>query len=112
MSYSSGFLKDCITIQRRTAATQGIRGIDSGGIEWEDVAHLHANVGWQKGKAGMHAGALDSYAVVIVRMRWNRLVDEHSRIVHRDTTYQILPETFHADRQANEIQFMAQAIVE
>ena len=89
----------------------GKYGLDSAGAEFENVACVHASVDWQKGKSAMNAGALDSYGVVLVRMRWNNIVNERSRIVHEGKTYQILPETFHSDRQANTVQFMAQAII-
>ena len=111
MSFSSGFLKHRITIQNRKAATMGKYGLDTSGPEWEDTCTLWAAVDWQKGKAGMHEGALDSYGVVLVRTRWTTQVNERSRMVYADRTYQILPETFHADRQENTVQFMAQVII-
>lgn len=112
MPYSSGFLKDRVTILNRKKAVQGRMGLDSAGIEWEIVAcGIHANVDWQRGKSGMTAGALDAYAVKIIRMRWNNIVTERSRIQWHDKTYQILPETFNADHQGNTIQFICQQIV-
>ena len=59
----------------------------------------------------MHEGALDSYGVVLVRTRWTNQVTERSRISYEGRTYQILPETFHADRQENTVQFIAQQII-
>jgi hypothetical protein len=44
-------------------------------------------------------------------MRWNCIVTPRSRIVYDGQTYQVLGETFHADRQDNTIQFNAQIIV-
>ena len=111
MAYSSGFLKDRITILNRKEAQQGKFGLDSAGIEWENMGCVHANVDWQKGKSGMTAGALDAYGVKIVRMRWNNIVTERSRIQWLGRTYQILPETFNANRQENTIQFLCQQIV-
>lgn len=111
MGYSSGFLKDSITILNRKEAQQGKFGLDSAGIEWEDMGCVHANVDWQKGKSGMTAGALDAYGVKIVRMRWNNIITERSRIQWHGRTYQILPETFNADHQGNTIQFLCQQIV-
>jgi hypothetical protein len=72
---------------------------------------LHANVGWKKGLGGLHEGALDVYGVVEVRTRWTNQVNERSRIVYEGRTYQIIPETFHPDRQDNTIQFLAQVII-
>jgi head-tail adaptor len=54
---------------------------------------------------------LDAYAVVVVRMRWSPDITCRSRIKYEGKVYQILPETFHDDRQANTIQFTAQAII-
>jgi len=44
-------------------------------------------------------------------MRWTNQVNERSRIVYEGRTYQIIPETFHSDRQDNTIQFLAQVII-
>lgn len=111
MAFSSGFLKDRIVIQNRKAAEAGKFGIDSDGPEYEDVCCLHANVDWQRGKSAMREGSLDVYGVVIVRMRWTTQVTERSRIVYEGKTYQILAETFHANRQENTLQFHAQLII-
>ena len=111
MPYSSGFLKDRVTILNRKEAVQGKFGLDSAGIEWENVGCVHANVDWQKGKTAMNAGALDAYGVKIVRMRWNNIITERSRIQYEGRTYQILPETFNANRQENTIQFLCQQII-
>lgn len=112
MAFSTGFLKHRITIQNRKAATMGKFGLDTSGPEFEDTTCLWASVDWQKGKAGMHEGALDSYGVVLVRTRWTNQINERSRIVYEGRTYQILPETFHPDRQENTLQFMAQVIID
>ena len=111
MSFSSGFLHDKILVQNRKAATMGTYGLDSSGAEWEDGPCLHANVDWQKGKVGMREGALDSYGVILVRMRWSPDITERSRIVHDGKTYQILPETFHPHKPDNTLQFMAQLLI-
>lgn len=111
MAFSSGFLKDRITIQNRKAAEAGKFGIDSDGPEYEDVCCLHANVDWQRGKSAMREGSLDVYGVVIVRMRWTTQVTERSRIVYEGKTYQILADTFHPNRQENTLQFHAQLII-
>ena len=111
MAYTSGLLKHRVTILNRKEAVQGKFGLDSSGIEWEEVGCVHANVDWRRGKSGMNAGALDAYGVKIVRMRWNNIVTERSRIQWQSKTYQILPETFNPDRQGNTIQFLCQQIV-
>lgn len=111
MAYSSGFLKDRITVLNRKKAQQGKFGLDSAGIEWEPTACLWASVDWQRGKAALSVGALDAYGVILVRTRWTNQVTIRSRIQHEGQTYQVLPETLHADQRANTLQFMAQIII-
>ena len=111
MEYSSGFLKDRVTILNRKEAQQGKFGLDSAGIEWEPVGCLHANVDYQRGKSAMNAGSLDAYAVKIVRMRWTNVFNERSRVKYQDKTYQIIPETWNANRRENTLQFLMQLIV-
>ena len=111
MAYSTGLLKHRVTILNRTEAQQGRFGLDSAGVEFEQAGTVWASVDWTRGKGAMNAGALDVYGVVIVRMRWNTIVNERSRILYDGKTYQIIGETFHADRQDNTIQFQAQQII-
>ena len=111
MAYTSGLLKYRVTILNRKEAQQGKFGLDSAGIEFEPAGTVWASVDWARGKGAMNTGALDVYGVVIIRMRWNTIVNERSRILHEGKTYQIIGETFHADRQENIIQFQAQQVV-
>ena len=111
MAYSTGIMRDRVTILNRTAAQDGRFGLDSAGIEFEPVKTVWAYVSWSKGMQAMNAGALDVYGVVMVRMRYNTTVTERSRIQWQGKTYQILPETFNPDRQGNTIQFLCQQIV-
>lgn len=111
MGYSSGMRKHRIVIQNRTEATVSKFGLDSGGITWEETATVWAAVDFVRGLRAMREGAIDVYGIVMVRMLWTDDINMRSRIVHDGVTYQILPETFHADMQANTIQFNAQAIV-
>ena len=111
MAYSTGLFKDRVTILNRKEAQQGKFGLDSAGIEFEPAATVWANVDWQRGKSGMTAGALDAYGVKIVRMRYNTIITERSRIQWHGRTYQILPDTFNPDHQENTIQFLCQQIV-
>lgn len=111
MAYTSGLLKDRVTILNRKVAQQGKFGLDSAGIEFEPAATVWASVDWSKGKQAMNAGALDVYGVKIVRMRWNNIVTERSRIQWQGKTYQILADTFNPNRQENTIQFLCQQIV-
>ena len=111
MAYTSGLLKDRVTILNRTEAQQGRFGLDSAGVEFEPAGTVWASVDFAKGKGAMNASALDAYAVKMVRMRWNNIVNERSRILYGGKTYQILPETFNADHQGNTIQFLCQQII-
>ena len=49
MGYSAGFLHDIIQPLNRKEAVAGKYGLDSAGIEWEEVGCLHANVDYQRG---------------------------------------------------------------
>ena len=111
MAYTTGILRDRVTILNRREAQQGKFGLDSAGIEFETAGTVWAEVTWAKGKQALNAGALDVYGVKMIRMRWNTIVNERSRIVWKGKTYQIVGETFNADRQGNTIQFLAQQIV-
>ena len=113
MGYSGGFLRDVITVLNRKEAKTGKYGLDSAGIEWEEGPCLHANVDYAKGKSAMNAGALDVYAVKIVRMRYNAtaVINERSRIKYQDKVYQIIPETFNANHYENTLQFLMQLVV-
>ena len=109
MAYSTGLLKHRVTILNRTEAQQGRFGLDSAGVEFESAATVWASVDWTRGKGAMNAGALDVYGVVIIRMRWNTIVNERSRILYDGKTYQI--QSLHTDRQENTIQITATEIV-
>ena len=111
MAYTSGILRDRVTILNRLKGDSGSYGLDSHGIIFEPAGTVWAEVTWAKGKQAMNAGALDVYGVIMVRMRYNTIVSERSRIIYNGKTYQILGDTFHAQRQDNTIQFHAQALV-
>ena len=113
MGYQAGFLHEIIVPLNRKAATVGKYGVDSGGIQWEEGPCLHANVDYQRGKSAMNAGALDAYAVKIVRMRYNAtaVINERSRIKYQGKVYQIIPETFNVNHYENTLQFLMQLIV-
>lgn len=104
--------RNLITILNRTEAQSGRFGIDSSGITWEKSCDVWASVDWQKGKTALNAGAIDAYGIVFVRMNWTSFVNMRSRIIYDCMTYQILPETFHADKAENTIQFMAQLLID
>lgn len=111
MSYPAGFLENIIIPLNRKAATVGKYGVDSGGIQWEEGSPLHANVDYQRGKAALNAGALDAYAVKIVRMNWTDKLNDRSRVKYDGKVYQILPETFNPHYRKNTLQFLMQLVV-
>ena len=111
MAYSTGILRNRVTILNRTEAQQGKFGLDSSGVEFETAGTVWAEVTWVRGKQAMNVGALDVYGVIMVRMRWNSIVNDRSRVQYDGKTYQILGDTFHAQRQNNTIQFHAQLVV-
>ena len=100
-----------IQVLNRKEAKTSKFGLDGGGVEWEEGPCLHANVDYAKGKAAMNAGALDAYAVKIVRMRYTTCFNERSRIKYEGKIYQIIPETFNANRRENTLQFLMQLVV-
>ena len=112
MSYPAGFREDFITPLNRKAATVGKYGVDSAGVTWEEGTPMHANVDYQKGKSAMNAGALDAYAVKIVRMNFTSAINERSRIKYNGKIYQIMPETFNGNYRQNTLQFLMQLVNE
>ena len=111
MGYSSGMLKERVTILKRTAAEDGAYGVDGGGIGWADVCEVWAAVDWVRGIQGMREGALDVYGVVMVRMRWNGDLDERCRLRWDGRLWQIVGGTLHVDKMGNTIQMQAQELV-
>lgn len=112
MSYPAGFREQFITPLNRKAATVGKYGVDSAGVTWEEGTPMHANVDYQKGKSAMNAGALDAYAVKIVRMNFTSAINERSRIKYEGKIYQIMPETFNGNYRQNTLQFLMQLVNE
>lgn len=109
--YAAGMRNYLITIVNRTEAQAGRFGLDSAGIIWEDGPTIHASITWAKGVRTLNAGAIDAYGVIVVRIDYNDIINMRSRIKWDGQTYQILPDTFHADKIANTIQFNAQVII-
>ena len=78
-------------------------------VKYEAVGCVHADVTWNKGVKSLREGALDAYDTVMIRMRWNNIVNRYSRLECDGVTYQI--QSLHADRQGNTIQITATEIV-
>ena len=110
MAFQAGFLHEIIVPLNRKAATMGKHGVDSGGVTWEEGLPLHANVDYQRGKAALNAGALDAYAVKIVRMNWTDRLNERSRVKYEGKIYQILPDTFNGHDRENTLQVLMQQV--
>ena len=77
--------------------------------EYEQVACVHADVTWSKGVKSMREGALDAYDTVMIRMRWNNIVNKFSLLECDGVTYQI--QSLHADKIENIVQITATEIV-
>ena len=104
MSYQSGFIHNRVTIKNKVVAT-GF-GETTG---YQIVGTVWANVSFSKGMKALHEGALDAYDTVIVRMRYNRIVNRDSHLVHDGREYQI--QSFHRDYRENIVQITAVEIV-
>lgn len=104
MGYSSGMLKHRVTIKNKvTASAFGeTTGYADAGTVWADVT-------FSKGVKSLREGALDAYDTVIIRMRYNTIVNRDSHLVYDGKEYQI--QSFHRDYQENIIQITAQEIV-
>ena len=104
MAYSSGMLNKIINVYNKKES------VEFGGKQkYEVVGCLHADVTWNKGVKALREGALDAYDTVLIRMRWNNIVNKFSLIQCEGVTYQI--QSFHADRMANTIQITATEMV-
>ena len=77
--------------------------------QFECVATVYAAVTWNKGMKSLREGALDAYDVVMVRMRWNDLVNRHCRLECDGKTYQIMQ--LNSDKRDNQIQIIAQELI-
>ena len=110
--YASGMRKHRVEIFNREAAEAGKFGLDGAGIKWPtEGTTVWSAVDWAKGVRALNAGSVDAYAVKEFRMDYNNVVTMRSRVKYMNEMYQILPETFHVDKQANTIQFQAQVVV-
>ena len=104
MAYQSGFLHNRVTIKNKSAsATFGETAT------YADVGTVWANVSFSKGTKALHEGALDAYDTVIIRMRFNKIVNRDSHLVHDGREYQI--QSFHRNYEENIVQIKAVEIV-
>ena len=77
---------------------------------YSDVATVWANISFSKGMKALHEVALDAYDTVVIRMRWNDIVNRDSHLVHDGKEYQI--QSFHRNYEENIVQITAVEIVQ
>ena len=106
MSYQSGFLHQRVTIWNKVTSAAGFGDTTS----WQYAGTVWANITFSKGVKSLREGAMDAYDTVIIRMRYNKVINRDSLLVHDDKTYQIT--SFHRDFQENIIQITAVEIVQ
>ena len=105
MAYSSGYLKDIITIRNKVVAT-GFGDTTS----YQDAGCIHARKVWKSGNKAVREGALDGVDIVIFRMRWNTIIKRDSLIVFGGKTYQII--SLEGDEQENQMEAKATEVVQ
>jgi len=105
MAYSSGYLRDLITIRNKVVAT-GFGDTTS----YQDAGCIHARKVWKSGNKAVRDGALDGVDIVIFRMRWNTIIKRDSLIVFGGKTYQII--LLEGDEQDNQMEAKATEVVQ
>jgi SPP1 family predicted phage head-tail adaptor len=101
MGYTSGMMKERVTILERESVA-GDYGVGSGGYDYTEVVTLWASVAFSRGVKSMREGALDAYDTIMVRMRWNDIVNRDSFIRYDGRVYQI--ESLNRDYEENILQ--------
>lgn len=107
MAYTSGLLKERVTILNKEQPAQGEFGETT---KYKAAATVWAGATWKKGQKALNEGTLDSQDTVLFRMRYNSIVTRDSRLRYGGVTYQI--QSLHRDYQDNTIQITATEIVE
>ena len=100
MGYSSGMLRHIVTIYNKKGATKFGET-----TSYDQVGCVHADVTWKKGQKALNEGSLDSIDTVLIRMRWNNVVNKFSQLECDGVRYQI--QSLHADRMDNVMQITA-----
>lgn len=109
MAYTSGLLNKRADILQRNRQTAGQRGRGSQEPTYMVAATVWASLKWTKGMKPLQLGALESYDVVMIRMRFNRIIDMDCRIRIDGKVYQIIQ--LDDEYQDNQIQIIAQKVV-
>jgi len=105
MAYQAGFRNHRVTIRNKVVATSFGET-----TEYQDVKTVWAAKTWKTGAKALREGALDAYDKVLFRMDWNDIVRRDSLLVCDGKTYQVL--SLEGDRQRNEIEILAQELVQ
>jgi head-tail adaptor len=63
-----------------------------------------AGVDYSRGTMSLREGALDAYDRLVIRMRYNKVIDPFCMVVYNGRTYQI--ESFNEDDHDNQIQLV------
>ena len=105
MAYSSGYLKDIVTIRNKVVTT----GFGET-THYQDAGCVHARKVWKSGNKVLRESALDAVDLVIFRMRWNNIVTRDSLLVCDGRTYQIL--ALEGNQQENQLEIKAQEVVQ
>lgn len=100
MAYTTGILDHRVTIRNKVAGTTF-----GSTTSYQDDGCVWANVTWSKGVKALREGALDAYDTVLIRMRWNNIVQRDSLLVCDGVTYQI--QSLHQDKRENIVQITA-----
>lgn len=109
MAYTSGLLNHRADILKRNTITTGSRGRGSGEPTYRVAATVWASLKWQKGMKPFQLGAIEAYDVVMIRMRYNPLIDMDCRIRIDGKVYQI--EQMDDEFRDNQTQIIAKKIV-
>lgn len=105
MAYTSGMLRDRVEILKRVQQTGRI-GRNTGSFAFESLGTVWASVTFSRGVKAVREAALDGTDYVLVRMRYNDIVNRNSYLYHDGTMYMVTE--FHRDRMENIIQIKAQ----
>lgn len=104
MTYTSGMLKHRVEILKRVQV-EGRFGKNSGSVAFVSQGVVWASVDFQRGIKAMRESAFDGTDYVLIRMRFNDVINRNSYIYADGVMYLITE--FHRDYQDNIIQIKA-----
>lgn len=106
--YSADFLNRRITIHTVGSHVESAFGMDS--MPGKSFT-LWANVADTRGVGAMQEGAIESYTVHLVRMRYNTQITADCIVEIDGISFRILPGTIQQRKRENECQFNIQEII-